>query len=160
MIEPRLITEVHFFWLYLRLHSYAMDKKTICYVSACKTNLSLSDYNDLFNISVVKNELNNVYGVLIYHQGKFLQIIEGEDQTINDLFKKIEVDPRHYSIIKILDEPINTYHFKTYKTGFNIVNTPRLLREFNEYLNKNSKAQMNIPNKVRFMLNKFTKYNV
>ncbi len=52
-----------------------------------------------------KSRKNNssieVTGLLISYQGLFIQYLEGEDATVDDLYEKIRTDPRHRSVIEI-----------------------------------------------------------
>jgi hypothetical protein len=44
------------------------------------------------------NAAHDVTGMLLYGNGTFLQAIEGEESTIDDLVEKIWADPRHVDI--------------------------------------------------------------
>ncbi len=80
----------------------------IIYVSEYTSNdLQISE--DLKNIertSKAKNPLIDITGVLFYHNGKFLQILEGEKTHIDVLLDIIEEDPRHKNISIVLYEEV------------------------------------------------------
>jgi hypothetical protein len=43
----------------------------------------------------LRNHEANVTGVLVYHDGNFLQALEGDETAIRAIFSRIEKDPRH-----------------------------------------------------------------
>jgi hypothetical protein len=48
-----------------------------------------------------KNEKFNISGMLFYRNGYFIQLLEGQKEFVNELYKRILSDPRHNNI-KIL----------------------------------------------------------
>ena len=54
----------------------------------------------------LRNITNGITGVLFYHDGKFIQIIEGYQTALRDLIERIERDPRHGELHFFLDEQI------------------------------------------------------
>ena len=65
-----------------------------------------------------KNIRLNVTGVLFYHQGNIMQIIEGEYDTIIELFERIKSDHRHSDIVKLVDFPISKRSFSDWSMAF------------------------------------------
>lgn len=65
-----------------------------------------------------KNDEKNITGMLIRHDGCFLQAIEGEDSVIDRLFDKIRHDPRHTDVETLSDEPISARTFHRWTMGF------------------------------------------
>jgi hypothetical protein len=62
------------------------------------------DSNSLFKILEAaknNNSHQDITGSLLYDGGRFIQILEGEKDTITSLYEKISKDPRH-SNVKIL----------------------------------------------------------
>lgn len=44
------------------------------------------------------NALHGITGALLHHQGRFLQVLEGEQQTVHQCLARIAADPRHTAI--------------------------------------------------------------
>ena len=59
----------------------------------------------------VKNPKNDVSGVLVSHDEKFLQVLEGPASHIRTLIGKIEKDPRHTEFHVIGINPISQRNF-------------------------------------------------
>lgn len=69
---------------------------------------------DLVNITKtakVENALREITGVLFYMEGKFLQVMEGEEDVLRSLMLNIEKDPRHKNIIYLIDTSIEKRGF-------------------------------------------------
>jgi len=43
----------------------------------------------------VRNKARGITGIIVYHEGQFLQILEGRERVVESLFEKISKDPRH-----------------------------------------------------------------
>ncbi len=68
---------------------------TAAYLSEACHPFSDSDLENLLDISWKNNRLSGVTGVLLYASGQFLQILEGDEQSVSRLLRHIENDPRH-----------------------------------------------------------------
>lgn len=121
---------------------------TLCYVSSSRDDLSASDLEHLFYVNKRNNTELNISGILIYNHGNFLQILEGEEQKITSLFKKISQDKRHNSIIKLIESTISERIFDDYENGFVLVNDNKKLSELQQYLNWIKEAEMKNVDKV------------
>ena len=51
-----------------------------------------------------KNVSMGISGIIMYSDGNFFQIIEGEEQEVKKVFNKVQQDPRHYNLIKLVDK--------------------------------------------------------
>lgn len=90
-------------------------RHAICYVSTAKSDLNQHQVEALLKLSKDQNEPKDIKGVLLYSEGNFFQILEGEKTTVLDVFKKIEQDPRHYGLIKIMGKDITQGAYNGYK---------------------------------------------
>lgn len=67
----------------------------LIYRSTAKPGLSESDLKDILRTAHSFNKANNITGCLLYHEGQFLQMLEGEFQVLLQLYDRIKRDPRH-----------------------------------------------------------------
>jgi hypothetical protein len=103
----------------LQVHSSVM--KNIVYLS---TAVKLMNDDELIKILKVARENNadhNVSGVLLYSEGTFLQVLEGEDRDLDPIFSAIQKDTRHKNIITLIDGPITEKNFAGWSMGFTSV---------------------------------------
>lgn len=52
------------------------------------------------------NAQSEITGLLFYHNGFFLQVLEGDKGKLETLMEKLTKDPRHQAINRIIDEPV------------------------------------------------------
>ena len=110
---------------------------TICYISTAAELLLEEDVHALFSQTIKSNTHNDITGILIYQEGTFIQVLEGDDIFLNSLFKKIEEDPRHKQITKVLGEPIESRVFDEYLLGFSGMHKVGELQAIYLFLKKN-----------------------
>lgn len=61
------------------------------------------------------NQKHNITGILFFHNGTFIQVLEGEKQLLEQLMTRIEADNRHQQINRIIDENISQRFFKAWQ---------------------------------------------
>ncbi len=90
----------------------------IIYASAATVPFSGTDLKQLLTIARANNESMGISGMLVFHEGSFLQILEGEDNVVLSLYAKIEKDKRHDNISLLLRSSIEERSFGDWKMGF------------------------------------------
>ena len=73
----------------------------LIYHSVANENLQESDITDILNVARNFNSQNDITGCLLYHNERFIQILEGAEEVIRQLYASIEDDPRHNSVILV-----------------------------------------------------------
>lgn len=90
----------------------------ISYVSTARVGLKEQEINDIMAKTNKHNTAEKITGILLYNEINFFQLLEGEKETIQNLYEKIKQDPRHKDIIKILEKPVSKSPFDGYLTDF------------------------------------------
>ncbi|MCB0461616.1 MAG: BLUF domain-containing protein [Flavobacteriaceae bacterium] len=121
---------------------------TLCYVSSAKSSLTDLDIDHLFRVNKRNNTKYGISGILVYNYGNFLQILEGDKQTIYFLFEKISQDSRHNNIIKLIDASTDEHIFEGYDSGFVIVENSKKLNQLKKYLDWVKEAELNTVDKI------------
>ena len=93
-------------------------RHAISYVSTASSKLNENNIEEILNRSEDKNNKKDITGLLLFSEGNFFQIIEGEEKMVKNLFQKIKEDQRHYNIIKLFEKPIQKESFDGYKCDF------------------------------------------
>ncbi|NJW53827.1 BLUF domain-containing protein [Salinimicrobium oceani] len=89
---------------------------TICYVSTATREFSGSEINELLALWKEKNEEQDIKGILLYSEGHFFQVLEGERSAVLALFSEINNDKRHSGIIQVLGKDIERGSLDGYRT--------------------------------------------
>jgi Sensors of blue-light using FAD len=77
--------------------------------------------DDLFNLvekSRSRNARRAITGMLLFHEGQFMQLLEGPEKAVRDCFAIIKRDPRHTSVTVLLMEERQHRDFPEWTMGF------------------------------------------
>ena len=116
-----------------------MAMKAIVYVSSATKEMTDEDLTALMAQARSNNEKAGVTGMLMYGGGNFVQVLEGEEETIAGLFQRISQDPRQNGIIVIDEMTIKKRAFPDWSMAFRRIRKEALrkLREkqgFSEFM--------------------------
>lgn len=106
---------------------------SICYVSDERKELKKEDLILLYEQTVQNNNKEQITGVLIYKDGSFLQVLEGDKKVISSLFVKIKKDRRHHNVITLFSRESSRV-FDDYQTGFSIIHNYNGLESLRAFL--------------------------
>jgi len=87
------------------------------YCSAATSALKPAELQSLLDECRRKNAAAGISGMLLYHSGSFFQVLEGEQETVDALYEKINLDKRHRRTTKIIFEPIEARNFGAWTMG-------------------------------------------
>ena len=73
---------------------------------------------DLLQRSREKNARAGLTGVLVFSEGNFFQVLEGEPAQVGALFDVIRNDPRHGQLVEIIREPVARRAFDGWSMGY------------------------------------------
>lgn len=90
----------------------------IVYASIASKPLKPHELHALLVQSRRDNTALGITGMLVYHAGKFLQLIEGERAVITNLYETITRDSRHLTVDKIWDAPLKARSFSDWSMAF------------------------------------------
>lgn len=76
------------------------------YTSRAKRGLSAADVAALVEKARDFNAAHDITGMLLFHDGTFLHLLEGREEMVYALFsRKIAPDPRHANVRKLFEQP-------------------------------------------------------
>ena len=91
---------------------------SIIYASSAVRLLDRKELVDLLEYSREKNVKYDITGMLLYRGGNFIQVIEGEDEEVLQLYNNIKADPRHKDVTLLSKDPIAKRQFPDWRMGF------------------------------------------
>jgi Sensors of blue-light using FAD len=97
----------------------------LVYSSTATQPLSDAQLNELLTQSRERNAIHDITGFLVYHDGAFMQVLEGPEKNVNLIFDSIKRDPRHHNIELIIHEPIRDRNFADWHMAFRRVEDAR-----------------------------------
>ena len=90
----------------------------LVYTSAAVRPFSAADLADLLKVARVNNERAQVSGILLYHEGSFMQVLEGEQAQVRQVYEHVGRDKRHWRLSVLREGPIAQLGFAAWSMGF------------------------------------------
>lgn len=90
----------------------------IFYTSVSSAPLGPVGLSELLVQAREKNQSHDITGILTYHKRRFMQLLEGDERHVSDLYETIAEDPRHHSIELLYSGPIEERAFGKWSMGY------------------------------------------
>ena len=107
------------------------------YVSSAVTPFMQSELTDLLEKSRLNNAALDISGMLLYKDGNFMQVLEGDEGAVRTLYRKIARDPRHRGLLALLQGTLAERQFPDWSMGFRDLKAADVLGVpgYDEFLN-------------------------
>ncbi len=92
------------------------------YLSRASDDFDEKDIESIVETSRRNNTRDGVTGMLLYKDGRFLQILEGDEAKVKQIADRIEADPRHAELTVIFDGQMPQL-FTDWSMGYANLNT-------------------------------------
>ncbi|MFN9719012.1 MAG: BLUF domain-containing protein [Planctomycetota bacterium] len=108
------------------------------YTSAATKKFSQAELKELLQKARANNVANQITGMLLYEDGTFLQVLEGDDEVVQKTYERIANDPRHNKILLIARFEVEHRTFTDWEMGFFDASGGQLLElpGYTNFLNK------------------------
>ncbi len=90
----------------------------VIYASAATTPFTPEALRILLAKSRARNSLYRVSGVLLYHEGSILQVLEGPEDAVDRILASVTKDPRHNRLRYLSRVQIAKREFENWSMGF------------------------------------------
>jgi hypothetical protein len=90
----------------------------VIYSSQATAAMSVDDLEEILVDAREGNERRNITGALIYVDGVFLQVLEGDKQTVLSLMRSIGDDSRHSSVKVFYEAEVETPMFGRWSMAY------------------------------------------
>jgi Sensors of blue-light using FAD len=91
---------------------------SMTYVSSACTPFSKLQLHDLLAVSNRNNKRDAITGMLLYKDGNFMQVLEGDRTSVEQTSERIERDSRHRGVITLLRGELQARQFAGWAMGF------------------------------------------
>ena len=123
----------------------------LAYVSSEAEPFSQLDLVELLAVARSTNAERDVTGLLLYREGCFFQVLEGNEFAVNKTFSEIECDPRHQDVRVLFKGESQSREFAEWQMGF--LNLDGVdadqLRGFSDFLTRDAQPQEFLENLSR-----------
>lgn len=100
---------------------YKPDQMEYCIVYLSTATELLTNERALISILhqwQANNRALGITGVLLYFNGSILQVLEGSQQEVDNLYEAISEDSRHTQVIRLYRSPIEQRSFADWSMGY------------------------------------------
>jgi hypothetical protein len=92
--------------------------RQLLYVSNTAQHVGVGELDDILTASRRNNALLGITGLLLFIDGGFLQMLEGEERAVRELYARVAADPRHINPQLMLDREVPVRAFPEWSMGF------------------------------------------
>ncbi len=96
--------------------------EALMYVSAADPRITRDDIDAILDTAVRNNLRDDLTGALIFSGSIFVQILEGETATLQNLMTKIRTDDRHDAVTVVAQEVIGSRRFGSWSMAYRATN--------------------------------------
>ena len=135
-----------------------MSLYCLVYTSIASRKMSDEDLKVLLKTIRKNNEIRHITGILLYLDPFFIQVLEGREAIVNNLFTRIKQDSRHNKVSLIYKKPIEERYFSDWTMGFSKITYENIstMEGFSDFLQRpTAEFFSNSPSKVDELLYKF-----
>ena len=92
--------------------------RRIAWSSLPSSSFSAARLGEIVAPSRWNNKCNDVSGMLLYTGVHFLEILEGEESVLDEMWSQLKLDDRHASLVRIGDEACGERRFPDWKMAY------------------------------------------
>lgn len=90
----------------------------IVYSSEASRVMSITDLDKILDTARTQNDANGVSGILLFGDGQFIQVLEGESEAVEETMNRVAGDTRHKNVTILLKRPVEGRTFGGWRMGF------------------------------------------
>lgn len=90
----------------------------LIYTSLARRQMSQRDIDRILMTSRIYNEISGITGLLVYHERRFLQVLEGPIVELDKVYDRIRRDWRHQDCRLLLKETIVARAFDQWEMAY------------------------------------------
>lgn len=90
----------------------------LIYVSIAVADFGPAQLLELLRVSRENNARDEITGLLLYKERRFMQLLEGSERAVCATFSRIANDPRHHEPTILLEGSIEQRDFAEWSMGF------------------------------------------
>ena len=127
----------------------------LIYISHAIKKMSPQELNRILMDARPANEAKHITGMLLYRDGLFIQVLEGDEQAIEQLLVNLKKDTRHRDVHVVSKQVVKHREFSDWSMGFKNISHDM---EGSNYFMESAKEPMDntiAPSAARKMLETF-----
>jgi hypothetical protein len=94
------------------------DLVSLVYFSNARRRFDEADLLELLRVARANNARDGITGMLLYHDGNFIQALEGPRDAVQRTFARIAANTRHSGVVATRPMPLQQRQFADWSMGF------------------------------------------
>jgi len=90
----------------------------IIYISTARRRPTEAEIQDILEVSRRNNRRDGLSGLLIAAGQRFLQVLEGEQDLLEQAYDRIKSDSRHFALVQLEWAEVQTRSFPEWQMGY------------------------------------------
>lgn len=116
------------------------------YVSGASAPMSDADIQDILAASRRNNQRDGITGMLLWADGVFIQVLEGEPQMVRSVYRRIQADDRHRNLMLVLEQEADNRMFSQWSMGFKQLDSEKAVDQKLFQISRNTLADRIVSN--------------
>lgn len=93
----------------------------LIYTSEAKLGVDEVELYEILKSSVRNNLKLDITGLLIFHSGTFIQMLEGSRESVHEIYQVIKEDVRHSNVQKLISSTADRRYFSDWRMALEVV---------------------------------------
>lgn len=128
--------------------------RQITYISTLRTGEASSTFKDVERVSHANNARDDLSGLLMFDGLRFLQVLEGPEESVERALARIRADKRHFALVTLSDRTVERRSFGGWAmlcrdVGANCDTLEAMLQPFLANADRNTRATFESFAKIR-----------
>jgi hypothetical protein len=123
--------------------------RQVLYISKSTRAMSDAELHDIASKARLMNERQGITGALLFVENSFVQVIEGEDASIERLLAALRGDIRHRDLTILMDRKVACRDFKNWSMGIITISEEKKADVVRE-IHSADTAQLPADNEIEF----------
>ncbi len=113
---------------------------SLVYMSAADEPFDQPRLDALLEHTRARNAASGLSGLLVYKDGRFMQLLEGPEAAVLETYQRITEDPRHTDVGLLVEERIHTPRFGEWTMAFDRDHETALPDGFDTFLSDGDRS--------------------
>ena len=102
----------------------------LIYKSKASPDVTDADYRTIAMFSSLWNKRHSISGLLLQYNDQIMQVLEGPEKAVKDLYARIERDKRHYDVSVELSRECKEPIFQEWSMGYRPLESAEQMEAF------------------------------
>ena len=132
--------------------------RQLVYISRAVKPFSTDELLELLKQARSRNAYLGITGMLLYKDQSFLQLLEGPESAVEEVYRSIQDDDRHIKMRCLMDSKVEQRAFNRWSMGFqNLDKTDGLPEAYTDFFRRSSDDEIDLACSATELLHSFRK---